>query len=257
MTEWLVALVTLSAMEIVLGIDNVIFIAIVAGRLPPDQQDRARKLGLAVALVTRLLLLFGIALVLRLTHPLFALPDWIFAADEAQQITGKDLVLLVGGLFLIAKSTHEIHAKLEGTGEQAPATASARAGFASIIVQIALLDIVFSLDSVITAVGMVDVAGHPANIWIIVAAMIITVGVMLFFAGPIGRFVERHPTLKILALSFLILIGVLLVAEGLGQHLNKGYIYFAMAFSFTVEMLNLRLRRRERTPLQLHTRRMP
>jgi predicted tellurium resistance membrane protein TerC len=235
----LVALVTLTAMEIVLGIDNIIFLAIIAGRLPPAQQGKARTLGLIAALGTRLLLLLTINLILRATQPLFWLPDWLFHDPEARGISVRDLILLAGGLFLIGKSTFEIHHKLEGDEPEAHAASGAGGRFRVVLVQIALLDIVFSLDSVITAVGMVR------NVWVIVAGMVITVGVMLAFAGPVSRFVMKHPTLKILALAFLILIGVMLVMEGLGQHVNKGYIYFAMAFSFAVEMLNLRLRKRQ------------
>jgi predicted tellurium resistance membrane protein TerC len=248
--EWAIALVTLTAMEIVLGIDNIIFLAIIAGRLPVEQQDRARKLGLFAALGTRLLLLLGINLILQATQPLFALPGWIFESPEARNISVRDLILMAGGLFLIGKSTFEIHHKLEGDEPEAGAASQKASGFALVLVQIALLDVVFSLDSVITAVGMVD------NIWVIVVAMCLTVAVMLVFAGPVSRFVTRHPTLKILALAFLILIGVMLVAEGLGQHINKGYIYFAMAFSFAVEMLNLRMRKKQEA-LKLRERELP
>lgn len=251
MSEWIIPLITLTAMEIVLGIDNVIFIAIVAGRLPPEKQDLARKLGLGVALITRLSLLFAINFVLGLTDPVFMLPTWLMSTQEAQEISVKDMILLAGGVFLIAKSTIEIHAKLEGEEHESAAGGGPTVGFASTIAQIALLDIVFSLDSVITAVGMVK------HVQVIVVAMVITVGIMMVFAGPIGNFVARHPTLKVLALSFLILIGVLLVAEGLGQHLNKGYIYFAMAFSFVVEMLNLRLRGHATPAVKLHEPKLP
>ncbi len=236
--DWVIPLVTLSAMEIVLGVDNVIFIAILAGKLPPERQNAARQIGLMVALGTRLLLLLGLYTVIGLTYALFSLSDlgipraWLSA--DADAVSWKDIILFAGGTFLIAKSTWEIHEKLEG-GEH-HATAARGVGFTSVIVQIAILDIVFSLDSVITAVGM------ARQIWVMVVAMFIAVGVMLFFAGPISTFVARHPTMKMLALSFLILIGVLLVAESLAQHLDRGYIYFAMAFSFVVELLNLRLR---------------
>lgn len=246
MTEWIVPLVTLTAMEIVLGIDNIIFLAIIAGRLPPEQQPRARRIGLLVALGARLLLLFGITLLLAATQPMFHLPDWTFSEEAARAISLKDIILVVGGLFLIGKSTFEIHHKLEGEEPHEASAAAAGVSFTSVLVQIAMIDIVFSLDSVITAVGMV-----PNNPWVIVVAMVITVGVMLVFAGPVSNFVARHPTLKILALSFLILIGVLLVAEGLAQHLDRGYVYFAMAFSFAVEMLNLRLRRAEKEAVHL------
>ena len=235
-----IALATLTALEIVLGIDNVVFISILAGKLPPEQQARARRLGLGLAMFIRIGLLFSIVWIIRLTAPLFTVLE--------QEISGRDLILLVGGLFLLAKSTHEIHQKLEGEpGEISMRTA---ASFSGVIVQILLLDIVFSLDSVITAVGMVD------QIVVMVAAVVIAVGFMLVFAGPISSFVERHPTVKMLALSFLLLIGFALIAEGLDQHIPKGYIYFAMAFSLGVEMLNLRLRRKVE-PVRLHERIVP
>jgi len=238
--ETWIALLTLTALEIVLGIDNVVFISILAGKLPLAQQARARRLGLGLAMFIRIGLLFSLAWIIRLTAPLFS----VFA----HEITGRDLILLLGGLFLLAKSTHEIHQKLEG--EAGNVSTRTAASFGAVIVQILLLDIVFSLDSVITAVGMVD------EIAIMVAAVVIAVGFMLVFAGPISGFVERHPTVKMLALSFLLLIGFALVAEGFGQHIPKGYIYFAMAFSLGVEMLNLRLRRRTE-PVQLHERIRP
>jgi predicted tellurium resistance membrane protein TerC len=233
-----ISLATLSAMEIVLGIDNVVFLAILAGRLPHAQQPGARRLGLALALGTRLVLLLSITWVMGLTRELFQVlgRGW----------SGRDLILVLGGLFLIGKATYEIHDKLEVKHEENAAPA-APAAFWGVIAQIALLDVVFSLDSVITAVGM---ARHLA---IMIAAMVIAMLVMLAFAGPIGDFVERHPTMKILALSFLILIGVLLVAESLGHHLDRGYVYFAMAFAFGVELLNLRVRRARSAPLQLHS----
>jgi predicted tellurium resistance membrane protein TerC len=235
-----IALATLTALEIVLGIDNVVFISILAGKLPLEQQARARRLGLGLAMFIRIGLLFSIAWIIRLTSPLFTVLE--------QEISGRDLILLVGGLFLLAKSTHEIHQKLEGEpGEISMRTA---ASFPGVIVQILLLDIVFSLDSVITAVGMVD------QIAVMVAAVVIAVGFMLVFAGPISSFVERHPTVKMLALSFLLLIGFALIAEGLDQHIPKGYIYFAMAFSLGVETLNLRLRRKVE-PVRLHERIVP
>lgn len=246
--EWLldpqiwVSLLTLTLLEIVLGIDNVIFISILAGKLPKDQQPKARQLGLSLALITRILLLFSITWLMGLTKPLFTLPIL------GHGLSGRDLILLVGGLFLIGKSVVEIHEKLEGEdGHANPAKAGTR--FAAVIVQILLLDIVFSLDSVITAVGMAN------NIWVMVAAVVIALGVMLAFAGAISDFVNRHPTLKMLALSFLILIGVTLVGESLGQHIPKGYIYFSMAFAFAVEMLNLRLRSGGRTekPVELRS----
>jgi len=231
--EWLVnpevwiGLLTLTALEIVLGIDNVIFISIVAGKLALAQQDRARRTGLALAAITRILLLLSLTWVMGLTQPLFS----IFRLD----ITGRELILIAGGLFLIAKSTREIHLRLEE--EDKHAVARARASFAGVLVQILLLDIVFSLDSVITAVGMVD---HVA---VMVAAVMLAVAVMMFFAGVISRFVDRHPTIKMLALSFLLLIGVNLIGDGLGFHIPKGYTYFAMGFAVFVEMLNLKIRK--------------
>ncbi|MBP7142942.1 MAG: TerC family protein [Opitutaceae bacterium] len=223
-----ISLLTLTALEIVLGIDNIIFISILAGKLPKEKQKKARQTGLGLALITRLLLLAGIAWMAKLTTPLFHILEFA--------ISGRDLILLGGGLFLIAKSTYEIHEKLEGAGEHA--VASRAVSFAKVIVQIILLDIVFSLDSVITAIGMAN------QLWVMVTAVIIALGIMLAFAGVISDFVERHPTLKMLALSFLILIGVSLMAEGLHQHISKGYIYFAMAFSCAVEFINLKLRAR-------------
>jgi predicted tellurium resistance membrane protein TerC len=220
-----IALATLTALEIVLGIDNVVFISILAGKLPPEQQQRARRIGLSLAMLMRIALLFSLAWVVGLTQPLFTI---------GQDISGRDLILILGGLFLLAKSTHEIHQKLEGA--RGDVSARTAASFTSVIVQILLLDIVFSLDSVITAVGMAD------DLAVMVLAVVIAVGFMLVFADAISGFVERHPTVKILALSFLILIGVALIADGLDSHISKGYIYFAMAFSLGVEMLNLRLR---------------
>jgi predicted tellurium resistance membrane protein TerC len=236
--EILISLLTLTALEIVLGIDNVIFISILAGKLPAEQQAKARQMGLMLALVTRIILLCSISWVMSLTKVLFVLP--VLNAE----VTGKSLILLVGGLFLIGKSVVEIHEKLEG--EDGHATGGGkRASFRSTIIQILLLDIVFSLDSVITAVGMAD------KLWVMIAAVIIALGVMLAFAGAISDFVNRHPTLKMLALSFLILIGVMLVGDSLGHHIPKGYIYFSMAFAFGVEMLNLRLRAKAK-PVELH-----
>ena len=226
-SENLVALLTLSTLEIVLGIDNLVFISILTAKLPLAQQPKARRIGLGLAMVMRIGLLFTISWLMRLTEPLFTVLD--------HAISGRDLILLIGGTFLIGKATWEIHDKLEGPGHQAKG-GGGTASFGSILVQILLLDLVFSLDSVITAVGMVD---HVA---IMVIAVILAVAVMIVFAEPVSRFIERHPTVKILALSFLILIGVLLVAEGAGQHVNKGYVYFAMAFSLVVEILNMRLR---------------
>jgi predicted tellurium resistance membrane protein TerC len=233
-----IAFATLLALEIVLGIDNVVFISILAGKLPASQQAKARYVGLGLAMVTRIILLFSISWVIGLTAPLFT----VFQ----QEISGRDIILLVGGLFLIAKSTHEIHERLEG--EEKHASASAAVSFSSVIIQILLLDIVFSLDSVITAVGMVN------DISIMISAVVIAVLFMMAFAGPIGRFVERHPTVKMLALSFLLLIGMTLIAEGFDQHLPKGYIYSAMAFSVFVEILNLNSKKPKRAPVKLHQR---
>ena len=233
-----VGLLTLTTLEIVLGIDNIIFISILAGKLPEPQQPTARRLGLMGAFVTRLLLLFSLAWIVRLTRPLFEV--------LGRGISGRDLILIVGGLFLIGKATYEIHGKLEGE-EHDPAGTPTRAArsLTSVVVQIMLVDIVFSLDSVITAVGMVD------EISIMVAANVIALGVMLAAVTPISAFVDRHPTVKMLALSFLVLIGTNLVAEGFGAHISKGYTYFAMGFSVLVEMLNLRLRRNPGGPIEL------
>src|SRR3989304_2822329 len=236
--EVYVSLLTLTAMEIVLGIDNVIFISILSGKLPSAQQTSARRLGLALALILRLALLFAISWLMGLTAPLFSVFGNAFS--------GRDMILLGGGLFLIGKSTHEIHDKLEVAHED-PSRSSGNSVFWLILIQILALDIVFSFDSVITAVGMAQ------HVSVMVIAMIISVAVMLVFAGRIGDFVNRHPSMKILALSFLLLIGVMLVADGMGQHIGKGYIYFAMAFSLAVELLNMRLRRRA-APVALHHR---
>jgi len=230
-----IAFGTLLALEIVLGIDNVVFISILAGKLPTNQQAKARYLGLALAMVTRIILLFSISWMVRLTAPLFT----VFGVE----ISGRDLILIVGGLFLIGKSTHEIHQKLEG--ERGQVSARVAPTFTGVIVQILLLDVVFSLDSVITAVGMVNQIG------IMVAAVMVAVIVMIGFAGAIGRFVERHPTVKMLALSFLLLIGMTLMAEGFDQHISKGYIYSAMAFSVFVEVLNLRAKKAAE-PVKFH-----
>jgi len=241
--EWLtdpqiwIALATLTFLEIVLGVDNVIFISILSGKLPVDQQPRARRLGLLGAMVTRVMLLFSLAWIIRLTEPWFRV--------VGQEISGRDLILIGGGLFLLAKSTYEIHDKLEG--EEGHASNRVAASFASVIVQIMLLDIVFSLDSVITAVGMVD------ELWVMIAAVMISVGIMMASAEAISAFVHRHPTVKMLALSFLLLIGMSLILEGFDQHIRKGYIYFAMGFSVFVEMINLRLRK-SRKPVHLHER---
>ncbi len=223
-----IALLTLTLLEIVLGIDNIVFLSILTGKLPPPQQPRARRIGLALAMLLRIALLASLAVIIRLTAPLFTV--------LGHGISGRDLILLAGGLFLIAKSTHEIHERLEG--DEAHHTTRAPASFRSVVGQLVLLDLVFSLDSVITAVGMARQLG------VMIAAVVIAVGVMMLSAAAISDFVHRHPTIKMLALSFLLLIGVSLIADGLGQHLSKGYIYFAMGFSVFVEMLNLRLRAR-------------
>jgi predicted tellurium resistance membrane protein TerC len=233
-----IALATLTFLEIVLGVDNIIFISILSGKLPPDQQPRARKLGLLGAMLTRVLLLFSIAWMARLTTPLFA--------ALGHEVSGRDLILIGGGLFLLAKSTFEIHDKLEG--EEEHGSARAAASFMSVIIQIMLLDIVFSLDSVITAIGMVD------ELWVMVTAVIVSVGIMMVAAEPISGFVHKHPTVKMLALSFLLLIGLSLILEGAGQHIPKGYIYFAMGFSVFVEMINLRLRKKTTPPVHLRDR---
>jgi predicted tellurium resistance membrane protein TerC len=224
--DGLIALVTLTLLEVVLGIDNVIFISILAGKLPANQQARARRIGLLAAMGMRILLLLSIAWIVRLTAPLFTLP----IVDRP--ISGRDLILIIGGMFLLFKATREIHEKLEG--EQGHVNARVAATMGAVITQIMLLDIVFSLDSVITAVGMAD------DLSIMVAAVVIAVGVMMFSAGPVSTFVDAHPTVKVLALSFLLLIGCSLVAEGFGVHIPKGYVYFAMGFSVFVEMINLR-----------------
>jgi len=226
--ETWIALLTLTVLEIVLGLDNIIFISILAGKLPAGEQPRARTVGLTLAMVTRILLLLSLTGIMRLTRPLFS--------PFGHPFSGRDLILLLGGLFLLWKSTREIHDKLEG--EEGRQNVKAGATFGGVIVQIALLDIVFSLDSVITAVGMVRQVG------VMIAAIVLAVLVMLVAAGPISDFVHRHPTLKMLALSFLLLIGVTLIADGLGQHIPKGYVYFAMGFSVFVESLNLRLARK-------------
>ena len=231
-----IALGTLTALEIVLGIDNIVFISILAGKLPPNQQGKARQLGLLLALVMRVGLLFSLSWVIGLTAPLFTV--------LGQEISGRDLILLGGGLFLVAKATHEIHQKLEG--DRGAASDRVAPSFVSVIVQIMLLDIVFSLDSVITAVGMVD------DLVVMIIAVVLAVGFMLVFAGRISGFVERHPTVKMLALSFLLLIGVTLIAEGLDHHIPKGYIYFAMGFSVFVEILNLRMTKAKQPPVKLH-----
>jgi predicted tellurium resistance membrane protein TerC len=232
-----VSLATLTALEIVLGIDNIVFLSIMTAKVPPNKQAMTRTVGLALALLMRLGLLAAISWVMGLKEVLFTL---------VRPFSGRDLILLFGGLFLIAKSTHEMFDKLE-VGKDADDAKAKTGSIALVLVQIVLLDIVFSLDSVITAVGMAQ------HISIMVTAMIIAVSVMLIFAGRVGNFVNRHPSMKILALSFLLLIGVMLMAEGMGQHINKGYIYFAMAFSLVVELINMRIRPRRQDPVQLHT----
>ncbi len=240
--EWLTephvwaALATLTVLEIVLGIDNIIFISILSGKLPQAQQKNARRTGLGAAMIMRVLLLLSLSWVIGLTAPLFT--------AVGQEISGRDLILIVGGLFLLFKSTKEIHERLEGEEEETRDTRTRRASFGSIIVQIMLLDIVFSLDSVITAVGMAE------ELWVMIAAVVIAVLIMMISSEGISGFVHRHPTIKILALSFLLLIGVSLIAEGFDQHISKGYIYFAMAFSVFVEMINLRVRAGR--PVHLH-----
>ena len=231
---WL-AFITLTALEIVLGIDNIIFIAVLVGRLPRDKQPRGRTIGLALAMITRVLLLLSITWIMKLSAELFTVMD--------RGISGRDLVLIGGGLFLLAKSTMEIHTSLEGDEHERQAKGGAT--FLSVVTQIAIIDIVFSLDSVITAVGMVD------HVEIMIAAVVVAVLIMMFMAGPISNFVDRHPTIKMLALSFLIMIGMALIGEGVGFHIPKGYIYFAMAFSVAVEMLNIRVRKRMVEPVKL------
>ena len=244
--EWIsdpqiwVAFLTLLSLEIVLGIDNIIFISILAGKLPAEQQARARYIGLGLALVIRIILLFSLTWVIGLIAPLFTVLN--------QEISGRDLILILGGLFLLGKSTFEIHDSLEG--EEGHASARVKGTFTSIIIQIIILDAVFSLDSVITAVGMVD------HIGIMIAAVVFAIGFMMLFAAPLGRFVSKHPTIKMLALSFLLLIGLTLIVEGFDVHIPKGYVYFAMGFSVFVEFLNLRLRKK-RDPVHLHERYVP
>ena len=234
-----IALATLTALELVLGVDNIVFISILAGKLPPAQRDRARRIGLGLAMFMRIALLLSIAWVIRLTAPLFGVLD--------NEFSGRDLILILGGLFLIAKATHEIHQKLEGGSEHVEAK-GATVSFGSVIAQIVVLDAVFSLDSVITAVGMVS------EIPIMVLAIVLAVLFMMWFARPLGDFVERHPTVKMLALSFLLLVGTALIADGFEIHIPRGYIYFAMGYSIFVEMLNLRLRRTRVEPVRLHER---
>jgi len=230
------ALITLIFLEIVLGIDNIIFISILSSKLPHEQQNKARITGLALAMITRILLLFSLTLIMKLTAPLFTI--------TAAEISGRDLILILGGLFLIAKSTHEIHSKLEGA-EHEHSDKMKKANFVSTIIMILLLDIVFSLDSVITAIGMAN------DLWVMVTAVVVSVIFMMFTSKSISNFVDRHPTVKILALSFLILIGVSLIAEGFDQHIPKGYIYFSMAFSIFVEMLNQKMKKNTGKPVKL------
>lgn len=245
MFEWIylpeawVALATLTALEIVLGIDNIIFLSILVGRLPEHQRQRARQIGLALAMGTRIALLLALAWIMKLVDPWFTI--------LAQEISGRDLILIGGGLFLLAKSTMEIHNSLEGVEEDHSAAAKAGASFMMIVVQIAIIDIVFSLDSVITAVGMAE------HVPVMVLAIVIAVAVMMVAAKSIGDFVDKHPTIKMLALSFLMVVGVALVGEGFDMHVPKGYIYFAMAFSLAVEMINLRMRAKAK-PVELHKR---
>ena len=233
--DGLVALVTLTVLEVVLGIDNVIFISILAGKLPPKDQEKARRIGLMAAMVMRILLLMSIAWIIRLTAPLFHVGD--------HPISGRDLILIIGGLFLLFKSTREIHEKLEG--EDGHVTARVAPSLAAVVGQIMLLDIVFSLDSVITAVGMAE------DIAVMIAAVVVAVAIMMFSSGAVSRFVDAHPTVKVLALSFLLLIGLSLVADGLGTHIPKGYIYFAMGFSVFVEVINLRVSKKGKA-VKLH-----
>ncbi len=237
-SEMWIALGTLTALEIVLGIDNIIFISVLVSRLPQQQRNLARRLGLGLAMIARLGLLFSISLVMELTAPLFTI--------LSQAISGRDLILIIGGLFLLAKATHEIHESIEGEDDQT--ASSVPANFGMMLLQITVLDLVFSLDSVITAVGLVD------DVSVMATAIIIAVLVMLFAARSIGEFVDAHPTIKILALSFLILVGVTLMVEGFDVHVPKGYIYFAMAFSVAVEMINLRIHARTNPPRKLHNR---
>ncbi len=240
--EWIanpeawIALLTLTALEIVLGIDNIIFISILVSRLPREKRDKARVLGLALAMITRIMLLLSITWVMRLTTPFFSV--------LGREISGRDLILIIGGLFLLWKSTMEIHDSMEG--EEEAGTARVAAGFMAILAQIAVLDIIFSLDSVITAVGLAN------DVMVMVLAIMAAVVVMMFSSRSISEFVDRHPTIKVLALSFLVVIGVTLITEGFGLHIPKGYIYFAMAFSVTVEMLNIRMRKKTTHPVKLH-----
>jgi predicted tellurium resistance membrane protein TerC len=236
-----IALATLTALELVLGIDNIIFISILVDKLPPQQRERTRRLGLFMAMFMRIGLLLLLAWIIGLVEPLFSV--------LGKAISGRDLILIGGGLFLIWKSTGEIHQALEG--EEGHAASAAGATATAVILQIMVVDMVFSLDSIITAVGMVD------DVRVMIAAVVASVALMMLFAGPIGRFVSAHPTIKMLALAFLVVVGVVLVAEGLGHHVPKGYVYFAMAFSLAVEMLNIRRRKRSARPVQLHSAHIP
>ena len=236
-----IAFATLTALELVLGIDNIIFISILVDKLPPERREFARRLGLFMAMFMRIGLLLVLAWIVGLVEPLFSIME--------NEISGRDLILILGGLFLIWKSTSEIHQSLEG--EEAHASSAVKATFSAVILQIMIIDLVFSLDSIITAVGMVD------DVRIMIAAVIFSVALMMVFAAPIGHFVSAHPTIKMLALSFLVVVGVVLVAEGFGEHVPKGYVYFGMAFSLAVEMLNIRLRRNSAKPVQLHPQHMP
>ncbi len=233
--ENLLALATLTSLEVVLGIDNIIFIAILTGRLPQDKQKSARTIGLALAMIMRIVLLLSLSWVMSLTQPLFTLWN--------HSVSGRDLILLIGGLFLLAKATTEIHHKLEGVDESKEV--KGKVSYGNVLFQIALLDIIFSLDSVITAVGMAQ------HIWIMIVAVVLSVAIMMIFAGSVTRFIEKHPSFKILALSFLLMIGVMLVVEGMGKHIDKGYIYFAMAFSLFVEVINIKVSKKSK-PVHLH-----
>ena len=237
-TQAWIAFLTLTGLELVLGIDNIIFISILVDKLPPERREAARRLGLFLAMFMRVALLMTLAWIVGLTKPLFSVLQF--------NISGRDLILILGGLFLMWKSTKEIHQLLEG--EEGEASSGVGSSFTQIIVQIMIIDIVFSLDSIITAVGMVS------EVAVMIAAVIASVGLMMLFAAPIGRFVSAHPTVKMLALSFLLVIGLVLVADGLGHHIPKGYVYFAMAFSVLVEMLNMRMRKRSAKPVELHER---
>jgi predicted tellurium resistance membrane protein TerC len=233
-----IAFLTLTALELVLGIDNIVFISILVDKLPPKQREFARRLGLFMAMFMRIALLLVLSWIIGLTAPLFTIPVL------AHEVSGRDLILILGGLFLIWKSTGEIHQSLEG--EEGHASKAVKATLGAVLVQIMLIDVVFSLDSIITAVGMVD------RLEVMIAAVVVSVGLMMVFAGAIGRFVSQHPTIKMLALSFLVVVGVVLIAEGFDHHVPKGYVYFAMAFSIVVEMLNIRMRKRAVRPAHLH-----